>query len=499
MKKWTVMFYLAGDNNLSEDMITSLLGIQRVMKATGADRQVNLVAIYDSGYPTAPITTYNFTNGNTVGELEKSTVTLRPGNFQRDHSQNKDTAYIIGFVESVAIDPDLAAENYALILSGHSDAILGKTMFRDSNPDSKLHLAYLAKILVDAAAKLPKNKFDILGFDSCMMGMLEVGCQLDKAGNVLVSSQGFAPTAGWDYFEILKDLIAQNGEINPIDFGISIVNNQIDSAKNYRIGGRSMNLSAVDLTKAEDLNKSVNKLAKVFNDILASPVKVYAVTTEEQAKTNAVMIECIKNLIQNTHYYSQTFLHEQAVDILDFINTLSSNCDLKLMELELLLGNNTSSSAGTIIKDKLNLIKDQCPEIKQGLNDYVKKNRSAGSEYQFCEGVSIFFPWTMLALNMVFRRYVELDFSIHSEWIKFIETFTTLTLRANGEPRFESTTDYLKWKGDVAAANKASTAKDTDDTRASTAKASTAKAETDMFYKFFGRFRNHPIFHEVGK
>jgi len=47
---WTILVYLAGDNNLSEDMITTLKGL----KAAGDDNdasQVNILAYYDSIYP----------------------------------------------------------------------------------------------------------------------------------------------------------------------------------------------------------------------------------------------------------------------------------------------------------------------------------------------------------------------------------------------------------------------------------------------------------------
>ncbi len=68
-KKWTIMVYLAGDNNLSENMISSLVGMRNAMKTKGSDEQINLVAIYDSGYPTVRIQTYHFTNKNSSSQL----------------------------------------------------------------------------------------------------------------------------------------------------------------------------------------------------------------------------------------------------------------------------------------------------------------------------------------------------------------------------------------------------------------------------------------------
>jgi len=44
------MVYMAGDNNLSEDMVTGLRG----MMSVAGKGNFNLVACYDSGYPPIP-------------------------------------------------------------------------------------------------------------------------------------------------------------------------------------------------------------------------------------------------------------------------------------------------------------------------------------------------------------------------------------------------------------------------------------------------------------
>lgn len=500
-KKWTVMFYLAGDNNLSEDMITSLKGMQTAMTPKNSDEQINLIAIYDSGYPTVKITTYCFTHANSSMALKDCAVEIKPVQTTGKKARNDEVLYIVDFVNSVADNPDWKAENYALIMSGHSDAILGKTMFRDSNPDTKMNLSYLGNILTIAEKSLGADRnFDVLGFDSCMMGMLEVGCELKDAADFLITSQGFAPTDGWAYDEILKNLVAANGNLDARTFSESIVNNQIEFSKNYTVGGRSMTLSAVDLSEAENLKKLLNNLAKNFNQILNAPIEAGKKTSAEKAQANAVVLDTVKNLIQESHYYSQTYLHEQAADILDFVNSLSSNCELKKKELEIMFGEIPQKGAAGLLEKKLDQIQKSCKEIQDHIKEYVLINRACGAEYQFSEGVSVFFPWTLLALNMIYWQYKKLKFAKNgNDWLKFIEKFVQITLRANKEPSFEKVFDYLDWRNDVAAGNRASSFRDTEMTRASTAKASTAKAESDAFYKFFGRFRNHPIYHDVIK
>jgi len=500
MKNWTIMAYLAGDNNLSEDMISSLRGMQRIMQSEGSDDEINLIAIYDSGYPTVAITAYKFTHENSSKRLQDCVFERHLSRSQRERENKTDTAFIKDFVEIVASDDDFLAENYALIMSGHSDAVLGKTMFRDDNPDTHLHLSFLANILHTSAGFLKnRDKFAVVCFDSCMMGMLEVGCELADSTEILVASQGFAPTAGWDYEEILKDLVTQKGNMNPLDFAASIAKHQINSSQNYAVGGRSMNLSVADLLEAGNLAKSVNSLAEIFNDILFAPIDKSI--PKEQAEANAVIAEFVKNLLHDSHYYSQTFLHEQAVDILDFVNSLASNCDLKRKEIELLVGETPKSETAALFNKKLELIQTQCTDVKAKVGKYVKANHASGAEYQFSEGVSVFFPWTMLALNIVFGRYKSLEFSKNKAkmWLKFIEKYTKMTFRSNGEPRFENNLNYLEWRGSIADLHRASTARDTGPMRANTAKANTAKAETDLFYKFFGRFRNHPIYHDFVK
>jgi acetyl-CoA acetyltransferase len=160
-----------------------------------------------------------------------------------------------------------------------------------------------------------------------MMATLEVGYELKDVAEFLVASQGYAPIDGWNYEEILETLIAKKGRLTPEEFAESIVKNQINFSRNYKAGGRSMNLSCVDLKKAAGLRKALNNLAKVFNNILDKPVSE---VDSEIAERNAVVRESIKGLIHHSHYFSQTYLHEQAVDISDFVKSLSANCDLKL-------------------------------------------------------------------------------------------------------------------------------------------------------------------------
>src|SRR5688572_26354379 len=58
MKDWTIMVYMAGDNNLSEDMVTGLIGMKENL--TASDR-VALMAYYDTGAKDFPSVFVDFT------------------------------------------------------------------------------------------------------------------------------------------------------------------------------------------------------------------------------------------------------------------------------------------------------------------------------------------------------------------------------------------------------------------------------------------------------
>lgn len=506
MKDWTIMVYLAGDNNLSEEMITALTGMQNAMLIPESDKKLNLVAVYDSGYPTALLKHYSFTEKKSTGPLKNCEIKyIHPQIERRGNENRQEVAYIIDFVRWAA--ENFKAQNYALILSGHSDGVIGRTMFQDSNPSSALNLKYLhEKILKTARKHLGSaKKFALLGFDSCLMNMVEVGYELRNIADVVVASEGNVPTSGWSYFHIVEALVSRIQEIESDKpqyilttqtFAKLIVDKFTDFSENYNIGGRSVNISACDLSQADGLRNSVNDLAAVFNQILSAPIKPQREDEKEECNINALLIEKLKTLIQTSHYYSQTFMYEQALDLSDFVRSLSSNCDLAEKELELFYGEKPKTKTADRLSQKISEIKTKCAAVDLAVSNYVLANGASGAEYQFSSGVSIFFPWSLLAFYMIFKRYKNLDFAKSSEWFKFLEEFTKLTYRATGEPLYRETFDFLEWKENVAAVNKDVSAKDVSAKDVS-AKDVSAKSENDGFYRFFKRYRNHPINHEV--
>jgi hypothetical protein len=100
------------------------------------------------------------------------------------------------------------------------------------------------------------RKLDILGFDACLMAMIEVAYQIHDAANILVASERTEPGDGWWYSRAFRGLRAHPG-IMPRKLAGDIV-------RMYRYAYKDdMTLSAIDLEKVPQLAKDMSAWAEV--------------------------------------------------------------------------------------------------------------------------------------------------------------------------------------------------------------------------------------------
>jgi hypothetical protein len=97
--------------------------------------------------------------------------------------------------------------------------------------------------------------FTILGFDACMMGLVEMAYQLRHCGKYFVASQDDIRADGWPYDEILKVLSAQP---TPLVAARAIVQKYADATMNEDLA----TLSVVDLDEMVPLAESLQKLGE---------------------------------------------------------------------------------------------------------------------------------------------------------------------------------------------------------------------------------------------
>jgi hypothetical protein len=96
--------------------------------------------------------------------------------------------------------------------------------------------------------------------DACLMAMLELAYQLRGHARVLVGSEELEPRAGWPYAANLGDLVGRPA-MTPVELGAAIVHHYRES---YGAEGPEVTLSAIDLTRLDDLVSAVDALARAL-------------------------------------------------------------------------------------------------------------------------------------------------------------------------------------------------------------------------------------------
>jgi len=110
----------------------------------------------------------------------------------------------------------------------------------------------------DALAGLAQSaKIDVIGFDACLMSMLETAYALRDHGAVMVGSEELEPGDGWSYDNFLEPLVADPTGTDAAGLGSLIV----EGYRKYYGDRDATTLSAVDLTKSTTLAKALSQFA----------------------------------------------------------------------------------------------------------------------------------------------------------------------------------------------------------------------------------------------
>ena len=469
MKDWTVMIYLAGDNNLSEECIWSIKEMYRaglntddIALVAQIDSRARRMQHFDIGKDlhalrmetlNAANKTYRVVEGNAA---PKQVLAANPpplvSNDGRDgflssrgHKVAVAKAKKAGYTTAAASVPtppdsmatrealtsfikrsttEHPAEHYLLILSGHGAGAVGDSFLVDGFPESAFSMGELYGALADA-----KVQIDVLGMDACSMGMLEVGYQLSELVSFLVAAEGFELNTGWPYDKVL-DTLNGNPTIQPAELAAKIVDDYTNYYSDYLMAGVSADLSVCDLTKSKELAGAVDRLAKLLTRNLPTAKGTYR-DTAHHTVADALLL---------AHWRAQSYRFDEHTDIWDFCNLLEGDLNEK--------GYSDHGVARACVEVKKLIDGTRYAGTTSG---YVVKSRHNGGSFQHSHGVSIYFPWA------TFRTaYSELSFAAATHWGEFLEAYVERTRRlpraGSGERLPVSREDARTGKRDVIAA-----------------------------------------------
>jgi hypothetical protein len=109
-------------------------------------------------------------------------------------------------------------------------------------------------------------RMDLVGFDACLMAMVETGYALRKCAKVMVGSEELEPGSGWNYADWLAKLTAKPS-MNERDLGAVLVESYRAS---YDGVDESVTLSATRLDRVDALAGAIDSLSDALIDAVAA-------------------------------------------------------------------------------------------------------------------------------------------------------------------------------------------------------------------------------------
>jgi hypothetical protein len=412
-KKWTILVWMAGDNNL-EDAGT---GDLKEMKQVGSGADLDVLVQFDRQSSDQTVR-YHVQHGTTLDQDAVENL---------GETNTGDPAQAVDFFRwGVRTCP---AEHYAVIFWNHGSGIdeediyrrfreagvtAGRKVRRGSNtvPEREvqrivnkrwrrsLFSTTIQAAAVDAAkagnrrraiayddtnrdfldnAELKKvlvavkdeigAKIDVVGMDACLMSGMEIAYQLQDTANFMIGSEEVEPGDGWPYDKLL-DAIARKPAITAAQLGTALVKAYVQF-----YSSDAVTQSCLDLSKAESAAKAVDALAAALITSIKKPAEFMVFT------------KAVKS--------AQRFDMKDYLDLYDLCRLLN-------------------------LRSGVAAVKNAAKQVMTALTgSLVVAEGHKGAAVANSKGVTIYFPFA----NDVTVAYDKLDFAKATRWGDLIEKY----------------------------------------------------------------------------
>ncbi len=239
-KEWLIIYYGAGDNNLTDYLYSDLNEVE----AVGSDENTHIVALFDAGVKStgqAQQSQQNQQNqqaqqtGNQQSPRREGHSTVKnppyqvPAEFEGakifylkpDKDRRKVNSPVIADLGQVnTADPDFMADvisaiikkypakHVAIIVSDHGGGWLGA--IEDEHPKETFMNLKNIKKMAEKVHKRLGRKIDLLGWDACLMASAEVVTALAPHVKIMVASEESEGGDGWPYPNIFAKTAIKN-------------------------------------------------------------------------------------------------------------------------------------------------------------------------------------------------------------------------------------------------------------------------------------------------
>lgn len=293
-RKWNVLYYMAGNNSISEDMLKKIAR----MEAAGSDENVNIlvqlgrasnaqylpgghrfyVTRHSNKQPEFPIYPIPFKLLDGIKEKKSTRVNSEPVQDLGpvDMSNPDNLADFISWGMK-----NYPAEHTLVVLMDHGYGFLGTP--DDNEAQHTMTLNQLEEGLKKAEAQAGK-KVDILGLDSCLMAQAEVAHQIKEGAHYLVASEEIEYPLGWPEGNIINRMKTElaDRQLSPGECASLIVDENAKAPESMKTA------SAISLSGAGSVTEKAHALAEVL---------LHHIRENPQAK------ETLRQAIKNAHNY----------------------------------------------------------------------------------------------------------------------------------------------------------------------------------------------------
>ncbi|MBI2263870.1 MAG: hypothetical protein HYU64_01650 [Armatimonadetes bacterium] len=315
-KDWTVLYYLAGNNNIADDMIKKMARLEQV----GSTEQMDVVV--QMGQPeSGPFP------GTTRFHVEKNPNPVRvrpepvpPIPLKEAPSKRKEPLPQIYSKPVMNLGPmDMSqpsalqdfiewgmksypAKHYFVVLMDHGYGFVGT--IDDAVTHRSMSFPELSRTLSNVSEKTGK-KLDVVGFDSCLIAQAEIADELAGTASYMVASEEVEYPLGWPEGNVMGALAKrlEKGSVSARQAARLAVK---ETAKDPAI----KTMSAVDLSRLKPLHRALDRLAE-------------ALMKSELPK------ETLVKIVQETHNYCTVIPDETLCtdyrDLYDFARKLLSS------------------------------------------------------------------------------------------------------------------------------------------------------------------------------
>ncbi|HEY2961391.1 MAG TPA: clostripain-related cysteine peptidase [Pyrinomonadaceae bacterium] len=459
--KWTIMVYLAGDNDLTSYCVSVL----QQLEAVKYGKEVCVLACFESNTPWPKGSRYLRVNC-VHRQVEKAfdwdihnDLITPNGNGKGNHRLDCDSPFneSQGFSRPVvaeglrrfldwAIQKHADSDRFMLILFGHGPLVAGQTFLVAENPASFLRLEDLQDILGEHFGE-SKRRLDILAFQNCVMNGVETAYEIRDHADYMIGSQGLVLATGWPYDKMIGEIV-KRPSASPKAIARKLLKVCARNMLDFTIMDRSSEQSACNLEALRDssnITAALKRLVRVLNRALN-------VDVDKEKQQRVLVYPALCDAVKLARLEAQSYWNETFVDLYDFCERLIQKCNdivkrydkfVKQLDIEREDEPDISDNALMLMAKE---VISGCIDVMKEVTELVPSSHSyyIGSELQYSHGISIYFPWTLppgpyfskpmrsrkeYRLETPFETYSRYSFVRESEWGDFLNVFFKATLR----------------------------------------------------------------------